>query len=181
MTHTQKQVKIHKIKKESTMLKAYFQKCAIKWIGEAHLCANTWAKHHRRRGPGPATSPLARGDGQASLLGCGCGRTPGGMVRAQSPLAVYGSVWRWFTEVSIFTRAKPSWIHYKRRARVLSTTHNIWNITSHRTCTLFIALVVVVESKAKLARRACLLGSIATWYEYYYEEFFQVHALIFIV
>jgi hypothetical protein len=65
---------------------------------------------------------------------------------------------------------------------VLSTTHNIWSFTSHRTCTLFIALVVVVvESKAKLARRACLLGRSATWYEYYYEEFFQVHALIFIV
>jgi hypothetical protein len=42
-------VKIHKIKKESAKLKAYFQKCAIKRIGEAHLRANTWAKHHHRR------------------------------------------------------------------------------------------------------------------------------------
>jgi hypothetical protein len=35
--------------------------------------------------------------------------------------------------------------------------------------------------EAKLARRAYHLGRSATWYEYYYEEFFQVHAVIFII
>jgi hypothetical protein len=73
------------------MLKAYSQKYTIKRIREAHLRANTWARHHRKRGLGPTTSPVARGGGHACQAGCGLtlgAPTPQGVARAQSPLAV---------------------------------------------------------------------------------------------
>jgi hypothetical protein len=70
--------------------------------------------------------------------------------------------------------------HYKIRARAHSSTHNLLEqSTSHLSCVFLVLVLVVVESKAKLSRKACLLGRReSSWYEYYYEEFFQVQAFI---
>jgi hypothetical protein len=66
------------------------------------------------------------------------------------------------------------------RARAHSSRHNILEpSTSHLSLVFLVLVLVVVESKAKLSRKACLLGRReSSWYEYYYEEFFQVQAFI---
>jgi len=74
-----------KIKKKEESRKRIYRN-AQRENGEAQIHMTTCAKHHRRRVPGLATSPLHKGGGQASQPGCA--GTQGGTARAQPLQAV---------------------------------------------------------------------------------------------
>ena len=140
-----------KIKKKEESRKHIYRN-AQRENGEAQLHMTTWAKHHRRRVPGLATSPLRKGGGQASQPGCA--RTLGAPApKAAQPgpslcRRLNAAMHRLFWVVSIFTCAEPSYIHYLRRGEAHLTTQIIWSPTSLPPLVVsFIVLVVIFWSK----------------------------------
>ena len=142
---------MHKIKKKEESRKRIFRN-AQRENGEAQLHMTTWAKHHRRRVPGLATSPPRKGGGQASQPRCA--RTLGASApNATQPgcslcRRLQASMLRLFSVVFVFTYAEPSYIHYLRRGEAHLTTHIIWSPTSLPPLVVsFIVLVVIFWSK----------------------------------
>jgi hypothetical protein len=127
-THTWKQVKIHKIKKENAVQNSYSRK-AQRREGEAQPFYTTGPRHHRLGGPGQPEKRPGKGGHEAGPLGCG--RTQGADAPPSPPPGptlqwrLHGGVWRQFPMVSPFTSAKPSYTHYKTSPRALLSTHFI--------------------------------------------------------
>jgi hypothetical protein len=113
-----------------------------------------WAETQPQERPRPTKEPTRRrrfwGRPTWVQAHLGCGRTPTTSAR---PHSLVTDAWRHarrFSVVSKNTSAKPSYIHYIRRARPTSTTHIIWSLTSHHlTCILFIVLVLVIWARQR--------------------------------
>ena len=142
---------MHKINKKEESRKHIFRNAQSE-NGEAQLHMTTWAKLHRKRVLGLATSPPRKGGGQASQPRCA--RTLGASApNATQPgcslcRRLQASMLRLFWVVFVFTCAEPSYIHYLRRGEAHLTTHIIWSPTSLPPLVVsFIVLVVIFWSK----------------------------------
>ena len=131
---------MHKINKKEESRKHIFRN-AQRENGEAQLHMTTWAKLHRKRVLGLATSPPRKGGGQASQPRCA--RTPGGVARAQPLQAVaWWHAWSVSGSFLIYQGQTDHQPLYKKGWSSLLKTHIIWSYTSPlSTCTL-LALVL---------------------------------------
>ena len=153
---------MHKIKKKEESRKRIFGN-AQRENGEAQLHMTTWAKHHRRRVPGLATSPPRKGGGQASQPRCA--RTLGASApNATQPgcslcRRLHASMLRLFWVVFVFTCAEPSYIHYLRRGEAhLTTTHHLEPYLTTTSCSLFLSFSSNLLEQGKLLGELVSLG-----------------------